>query len=255
MKSMLRQKRHFLLALASLFILTSCGQGTSSQSEEPINWETPAAFDSKQLSVLFPSDTILSGYPEFERFDETTEEIRPLLGFTDFGKPFTAPESCRESDALLTQGDFVINTTSSATNYMKEGLSWRWTASDGGFAQRLTILIVGDSNTGENFLLNDIANELASCGTVANQTSGLTWSTIQTFTQPTPEILRVDYKIFFGSNTSAKGLMIARQVGRNVIYVSYTRNGKGLPSDFPISTEAEDEMNLLLDAVALKLNS
>ena len=252
---MLRQKRHFLLALASLFILTSCGQGASSQSEEPINWETPAAFDSKQLSVLFPSDTILSGYPEFERFDETTEEIRPLLGFTDFGKPFTAPESCRESDALLTQGDFVINATSSATNYMKEGLSWRWTANDQGFAQRLTVLIVGDSNTGENFLLNDIANELASCGTVANQTSGLTWSTIQTFTQPTPEILRVDYKIFFGSNTSAKGLMIARQVGRNVIYVSYTRNGKGLPSDFPISTEAEDEMNLLLDAVALKLNS
>jgi len=254
MKSMLKRNRYVVLALASLFIVTSCGQETSSQSEETINWETPAALDTKQLSVLFPSNKILPGYSEFERFEATTVKLMPLLGFTDYGKPFTSPESCRESDALLTQGDFVINMTSSATNFMTEGLSWRWTAEDRGYAQRLIILIVGDSNTGENFLLNDIANELASCRTVANQTSGLTWSTIQTFTQPTPEILRVDYKMFFGG-VSAKGLMIARQVGRNVIYVSYTRNGKGLPSDFPISTEAEEQMNLLLEAVTLKLKS
>jgi hypothetical protein len=255
MKSILKQKKYFVLALASLFILTSCGQGTSSQSEEAINWETPAAFDTKQLFALLPSDTILSGYSEFEGFQATTVENMPLLGFTDYGKPFTSPESCRESDALVTQGDFVINMTSSATNYMTEGLSWRWTAADRGYAQRLTILIVGDSNIGEKYLLNDIADELASCGTVANQTSGLTWSTIQTFTQPTPEVLRVDYKMFFGSNTSARGLMIARQVGRNIIYVSHTRNGKGLPSDFPISSEFEAQMNLLLDDIALKLNS
>jgi hypothetical protein len=255
MTSIFKRNRYVVLAIASLFIVTSCGQETSSQSEEPINWETPAAFDVKRLFVLFPSDKILSGYSEFEGFQATTVENMPLLGFTDYGKPFTSPESCRESDAFVTQGDFVINLASSATNYMTEGLSWRWTAADRGYAQRLTILIVGDSNIGEKYLLNDIANELASCGTVANQTSGLTWSTIQTFTQPTPEVLRVDYKMFFGSNTSARGLMIARQVGRNIIYVSHTRNGKGLPSDFPISSEFEAQMNLLLDDLTSKLNS
>jgi hypothetical protein len=176
---------------------------------------------------------------------------------TDTGKPFTSPENCRESDAFIQQRTFVKNSSSSASDYMSEGVSWYWEGKDSSDPRRLIITIVGDSNTGESFLLNDITNEMASCETVANQTSSLVWSTMQTFTQPSPETLRVDFKVFFAGSTPSvrKGLLVARQVGRNVIYVSYTRDGLGLPSDYPISTEIEAQMNLLLDDIALKLNS
>ena len=268
MTSMLKRNRYFVLALASLFIVTSCGQETSSQSEEPMSWETeaaeepmswetPAAFSIQELNGLISSKNILTPYAEFARFKTKTGAIEPLTAMTDTGKPFTSPESCRESDAFIQQRTFVKNTSSSASDYMNEGLSWVWEGKDSSDPRRLIITIVGDSNTGESFLLNDIANELLSCGTVANQTSTLVWSTMQTFTQPTPEMLRVDFKVFFAGSTPSvrKGLFLARQVGRNVVYVSYTRDGLGLPSDYPISTEIEDQMNLLLDDITLKLNS
>ena len=268
MKSMLKQKRYLVLALASVFILTSCGQDTSTQSEdsmsweteateESVNWEVPAAYDIQELNGLISSNNILTAYSEFARFNTKTVLIEPLTPFTDTGKPFTSPESCRESDAFIQQRTFVKNSSSSASDYMSEGVSWYWEGKDSSDHRRLIITIVGDSNTGESFLLNDIASELISCETVANQTSSLVWSTMQTFTQPTPETLRVDFKVFFAGSTPSvrKGLLVARQVGRNVIYVSYTRDGLGLPSDYPISSEIEAQMSLLLDDIALKLNS
>jgi hypothetical protein len=40
-----------------------------------------------------------------------------------------------------------------------------------------------------------------------------------------------------------------------VIYVTYAQIGIGPTSDHPISAEIEDQINLLLDDIVLKLNS
>ncbi len=256
LKSKFERNRFIILVLTSVCILTSCGDETSSQSDELISWDVPAALDSQAVYDLIPSENILTEYLDFARFDGETLKIEPVSGLTDVGKPFTSPENCRESDAFLTQRTFVKSSYSSASDYMKQGWSWSWGTSDPNDTRQLTITIVGDSNTGENFLLNDIATELQSCGTVVNSASTLTWSVIQSFTQPAPEILRVDYKILWSKSNvkSRKGLVLARQSGRNVIYVSYARDGLGLTSNFPISGEIEDQMNLLLDDINSKLN-
>ncbi len=258
MKSMLKRNRYFVLALASLFILTSCGQETSSQSDEPLNWETPAAFDFKALSVLIPSESILAGYSQFSRFSSSELKIEPVSGLTDTndGSLTTSPATCRESDAFFTQRTFAKSGVSNASNNMLGGLSWYWANDDPKDYSKLTLTIVGDSNVSEAFLLNDIATELKSCGTVTNKTSDLTWSTTQTITQPSTSSLRLDYEMTFSGNVfGRKALVIARQVGRNVIYVSYTRDGEGAPNEYPISSEIEAQMNLLLDDITLKLNS
>jgi hypothetical protein len=258
MKSILEQKRYFLLALASLFILTSCGQGTSSQSEEPINWETPAAFDFKALNELLPSESVLAGYSEFSQFTASELLIEPVSGLTDAydGTLTTTPSTCRESDAFLTQRSFAKSVASNASNNMLGGLSWYWANDDPKDYSKLILTIVGDNNLGEEFLLKDLATELKSCGTVTNVTSDLTWNTTQTFTQPSTSSLRLEYEMTFSGNAfGRKALVIARQVGRNLVYVSYARDGEGAPNEFPISAAVEDQMNLLLDAVALKLNS
>jgi len=258
MKSMLKRNRYFVLVLASLFIVTSCGQETSSQSEEPINWETPAALDFKALNVLIPSESILAGYPEFSQFSSSELKIEPVSGLTDRndGSLITTPATCRESDAFLTQRTFAKTGVSNASNNMLGGLSWYWANDDPKDYSKLTLTIVGDSNVSEAFLLNDIATELKSCGTVTNKTSDLTWTTTQTFTQPSTSSLRLDFEMIFSGNVyGRKALVIARQVGRNVVYLQYSRDGQGAPKEFPISTAVEDQMNLLLDAVTLKLNS
>ena len=258
MKSMLKRNRYIVLALASLFIVTSCSQETSSQSDEPLNWETPAAFDFKALNVLIPSESILAGYSLFSQFSSSELKIEPVSGLTDTndGSLTTSPATCRESDAFLTQRTFAKSGVSNASNNMLGGLSWYWANDDPKDYSKLTLTIVGDSNVSEAFLLNDIATELKSCGTVTNKTSDLTWSTTQTITQPSTSSLRLDYEMTFTGNAfGRKALVIARQVGRNVIYVSYTRDGQGAPNEYPISAAIEDQMNLLLDAVALKLNS
>jgi hypothetical protein len=258
MKSMLKQKRYSVLALASLLILTSCGQGASSQSEEKINWETPAAFDFKALNELISGESILASYSEFSQFTSNELKVEPVSGLTDTddGSLTTAPSTCRESDAFLTQRTFAKSVASSASDNMLGGLSWYWANDDSKDYSKLTLTIVGDNNLGEEFLLKDLATELKSCGTVTNKTSDLTWTTTQTFTQPSTSSLRLDYEMIFSGNAfGRKALVIARQVGRNLVYVSYTRDGEGSPNEFPISSAVEDQMNLLLDAVALKLNS
>jgi hypothetical protein len=101
MKSMLKQNKYVVLAIASLFIVTSCGQDTSSQSEdsmsweteateETISWEVPAAFSIQELNGLISSKNILTPYAEFARFNTKTGAIEPLTAMTDTGKPFTA---------------------------------------------------------------------------------------------------------------------------------------------------------------------
>ena len=258
MTSMLKRNRYFVLALASLFLATSCGQETSNQSEETINWETPAAFDFKALNVLIPGESILAGYSEFSRFTSSELKIEPVSGLTDRndGSLTTSPATCRESDAFITQRTFAKSGASNASNSMLGGLSWYWANDDPKDYSKLTLTIVGDNNVSEEFLLNDIATELKSCATVTNKTSDLTWTTTQTITQPSTSSLRLDYEMVFSGNTfGRKALVIARQVGRNVVYVSYSRDGQGAPNEYPISTAVEGQMNLLLNAVALKLNS
>ena len=258
MKLMLKRNKYFVLALASLFILTSCGQETSSQSEEPINWETPAAFDFKALNVLIPSEGILSDYTEFSRFESSEPKIEPVSGITDTndGSLTTSPATCRESDAFFTQRTFAKSSASNASNNMLGGLSWYWAYDDARDYAKLTLTIVGDGNVSEEFLLNDIATELKSCGTVTNVSTDLSWTITQTFTQPSTSSLRLEYEMVFSGNAfGRKALLIARQVGRNVVYLSYARDGEGAPSKYPISSDIEAQMNLLLDAVALKLNS
>lgn len=259
MKSMLKQKRYLVLALASVFILTSCGQGTSSQSEEPINWEAPAALDFKALRVLIPSESILAGYTEFTRFESRELKIEPVSGLTDTddGSLTTSPATCRESDAFFTQRTFAKSSLSNASNNMLGGLSWYWANDDPKDYAKMTLTIVGDSNVGEEFLLNDIATELKSCGTVTIETTDISWSITQTFTQPSTGSLRLEYEMTFSDRNAfgRKALLIARQVGRNVVYLSYARDGEGAPNGYLISAAIEDQMNLLLDAVALKLNS
>ncbi len=258
MKLMFKRNKYFVLALASVFILTSCGQGTSSQSEEPIDWETPAAFDFKALNVLIPSESILADYTEFSRFESSELKIEPVSGITDTGDGSltTTPATCRESDAFFTQRTFAKSSLSNASNNMLGGLSWYWANDDPKDYAKMTLTIVGDSNVSEEFLLNDIATELKSCGTVTNESSDLSWTITQTFTQPSTSSLRLEYEMVFSGNAfGRKALLIARQVGRNVVYLSYARDGEGAPNEYPISAAIEDQMNLLLDAVALKLNS
>ena len=259
MKAMRISSKFLGSMVACILLLTGCGQDSSSESAKPLDWSTPAAFDFKALNVLIPSQSILTGYSEFTRFSSSEPEIEPVSGITDTndGSLTTSPATCRESDAFLTQRTFAKTSVSNASNNMLGGLSWYWSNNDPKDYSKLTLTIVGDSNVSEEFLLKDIATELESCATVENKTSDLTWITNQTVTQPSTGNLRIDFGMTFsGSFTgSRKGLVIARQVGRNVVYVEFTRDGQGAPSEYPISAAIESQMNQLLDDVALKLNS
>ena len=258
MKAFLTRSKFLIPVMACLLLLTGCGQDSSNQDDEPLNWDTPAAFDFESLRVLIPSENILSGYSEFSPFTSNELKIEPVSGLTDAndGSLTTSPSSCRESDAFLTQRTFAKSVASSASNNMLGGLSWYWANNDPKDYTKLTLTIVGDNNVSEAFLLNDIATELKACGTVTNKTSDLTWTTTQTFTQPSTSSLRLDYEMTFSGNAfGRKALVIARQVGRNMVYVQYSRDGEGAPNEYPISATVEGQMNLLLDAVALKLNS
>jgi hypothetical protein len=259
MKAMRMRFKYFVPVVACLLIISGCGQNSSSKSDEPLNWDTPAAFDFKALNALIPSESILTGYSEFSRFTSIEPEIEPVSGITDTndGSLTTSPATCRESDAFLTQRTFAKTAVSNASNNMLGGLSWYWSSDDPKDYAKLIVTIVGDSNVSEAFLLKDMATELKSCATVTNETSDLTWVTNQTFTEPSTGALRIDFGMTFsGSFTGGrKGLVIARQVGRNLVYVEYLRDGQGAPSDYPISTAIEGQLNLLLDAVAQKLNS
>ena len=258
MKAFRTRSKFLIPVMACLLLLTGCGQDSSNQADEPLNWDTPAAFDFESLRVLIPSESILSGYSEFSPFTSNELKIEPVSGLTDAndGSLTTSPSSCRESDAFLTQRTFAKSVASSASNNMLGGLSWYWANNDPKDYTKLTLTIVGDNNVSEAFLLNDIATELKACGTVTNKTSDLTWTTTQTFTQPSTSSLRLDYEMTFSGNAfGRKALVIARQVGRNMVYVQYSRDGEGAPNEYPIPTAVEGQMNLLLNAVALKLNS
>jgi hypothetical protein len=258
MKVIRIRSKYLVSVVASLLLLTGCGQDSSNQSDDPLNWETPVAYDFKTLNVLIPRESILVGYSEFSRFTSNEVEIEPVSGITDRndGSLTTSPATCRESDAFLTQRTFAKSVASNASNNMLGGLSWYWANNDPKDYAKLTLTIVGDNNVSEAFLLNDIATELNSCGTVTNETSDITWTTTQTFTQPSIGSLRLVYEMIFSGNAfGRKALVIARQVGRNVVYVQYSRDGEGAPNQYPISAEIEGQVNLLLDAITLKLNS
>ncbi len=216
------------------------------------SWNSPAAFNFENVELVFPKSVDFEKSPVFSPFAKVQPKGLSLFDFPYTGTDMKIePENCLESDAFVTRDDFFSSPISSGSDNMKEGHLKRWLVK--GWA--LKVSIISDKNEGEGYLLQDLRTAIEACDFVANETDLYTWGSFVEDVQVVDGVMRVEYKIIYAKpeNYVHKGVKLSQQVGRNVVSVTVTNGGLGVPSDFPISMEIEDEMSSLLSEVSEKL--
>ena len=230
----------------SVFLFSSC----SSSSQD---WSSPAAIsDVKVKQSLVPSKNDLASFESFRRIASGDFKYDVLVGFTSDNSLSVTPSSCLAVERYLLTDDFWITSQEDATDNMGPGYSGRYTV-NGEQQLDLHMSIFEDKNAKEQFLLDEIKQDLKNCSTVAidasNKNGDYKWTTTFNFSSTTNVDLRVDMETEYdlnGKRYKTSKFKFIRQVGRNLISVAVAHTVEKSIALKPLSPQEEKDALALL---------